>query len=208
MEAENRHIDPETRQRIIVLADELFPEYGIKSISMDEIARQLSMSKRTLYEYFADKEDLLLACIDHHNATMKAWAEEIGGRAETVLHVILEIYRDMAPKNRRCSAKFFEDMRKYPKAVAKLNENRTEHVEQTLTFFQTGIKQGIFLPDLNYDILSRTMIRMFDEPIPTELTSRYSIGDIHGTLALTLVRGACTEKGLHIFEDYMAEYRT
>lgn len=207
MEAENRHIDPETRQRIIALADELFLEYGIKGISMDEIARRLSMSKRTLYEYFADKEDLLLACIDHHSASMKALSEEISRRAETVLHVLLEIYRDMAPKNRRCSAKFFEDMRKYPKAMAKMAEDRKEHLIQTMTFFETGIKQGIFLPGINYSILSHTMIRMFDEPLPSELSQQYSMPEIHSTLALTLIRGACTEKGLHIFDDYTDLYK-
>lgn len=207
METETRHNDPETRQRILTLADELFPEYGIKGVSMDEIARRLSMSKRTLYAYFGDKEELLIDCIDQHHAFMKAWSAEIGERAETVLHVILEMYREMGPKMRRTSPKFYEDLCKYPKAMARLAEHREEVREQLLHFFSTGVKQGIFLPGLNYEILSRAMLQMMDEPISRELTRRYTIADIHSALTLTLVRGTCTEKGLRIFEDYLAEYK-
>ncbi len=207
METENRHNDPQTRQRILSLADELFPEYGIKGVSMDEIARRLSMSKRTLYEYFGDKEELLIACIVHHHAYMKKWAEEIGDRSETVLHVILEIYREMAPKTRRVSSKFYEDIRKYPRAMARLAEQRKEMLDQLLEFFRTGVKQEIFLPGLNYEILSRTLIQITDEPLSPELTRRYSMVDIYSTLTLTLVRGACTDKGLRIFNDYLSEYK-
>lgn len=207
LETENRHHDPAVRQRILALADELFPEYGVKSVSMDEIARRLSMSKRTLYEYFSDKEELLLACIDRHGALMKAWADEIGEHSETVLHIILEIYRELAPRIRRISPKFHEDLRKYPKAMAKLVENRKEQTERTLEFFRTGVQQGIFLPGLNYDILSRTLIRMLDEPVPATLTGKYGMAEIYSTLTLTLVRGTCTDKGLRIFNDYLSEYK-
>lgn len=207
METETRHNDPEVRQRIITLADELFPVYGIKSVSMDEIARRLSISKRTLYEYFGDKEELLIDCIDQHHAFMKAWSAEIGERAETVLHVILEMYREMGPKMSRTSHKFYEDLRKYPKAMARLAEQRDDILEQLLEFFGTGVRQGIFLPGLNYELLSRAMLHMMDEPISQELTRRYSIAEIHTSLTLTLVRGTCTEKGLRIFEDYLAEYK-
>lgn len=206
LETENRHHDPEVRQRIIALADELFPEYGVKGVSMDEIARRLSMSKRTLYEYFSDKEELLLACIDRHGRLMKAWADRIGERSETVLHIILEIYRELAPRIRRVSPRFYEDLRKYPKAMARLAEDRKEQTERTLEFFRTGVQQGIFLPELNYDILSRTLIRMLDEPAPAALAGKYGIAEIYGTLTLTLVRGACTDKGLRIFNDYLSEY--
>lgn len=195
------------RQRILALADELFPEYGVKSVSMDEIARRLAMSKRTLYEYFSDKEELLVACIDRHGSLMKAWADEIGDRTETVLHTILELYREVAPKIRHISPKFHEDLRKYPKAMARLAENRGEQTARTLQFFRTGVQQGIFLPGLNYDILSRTLIRMLDEPAPAVLTGKYGMAEIYSTLTLTLVRGACTEKGLRIFNDYLSEYQ-
>lgn len=207
MEAENRHNDSETRNRIIEMAGELFPQYGIKSVSMDEIARRLGMSKRTLYEYFADKEDLLIACMDQHHALMLSWAEELGSKAETVLHVFLEMHREMARKWGRTSPKFHEDLYKYPKAMALMAGKRTQMLETLLCFFETGVGQGIFLPQLNYDILSRTMIQMMDEPISQELTRRYSMTEIHNSLILPLVRGTCTETGLRIFEDYFAEYK-
>lgn len=89
---------------------------------MDQIASRLSMSRRALGCYFPDKQELLLAWIDYHGAMMKARADEIGGRAETVLHAVLEIYRDQAPKIRRISPRLREDLCRYPKAVARLEK--------------------------------------------------------------------------------------
>ncbi|SUE33396.1 TetR/AcrR family transcriptional regulator [Rikenella microfusus] len=207
METEGRNNESGVRQRIIALADELFPAYGVRSVSMDQIASRLSMSRRALGRYFPDKQELLLAWIDYHGAMMKARADEIGGRAETVLHAVLEIYREQAPKVHRISPRLREDLCRYPKAVARLEKNRSEQAERMLRFFRTGVGQGIFLPGLNYGMLGRTLARMLDTFALLTLAGRYAAAETYGTALLTLVRGACTAKGLRIFGDCLPEYR-
>ena len=56
----------EPKERIQVKAQELFLRFGIRSVSMDDIANHLGMSKKTLYQYFADKDELVDAVIHDH----------------------------------------------------------------------------------------------------------------------------------------------
>ena len=55
----------EQQERIVKKAHELFMRYGIRSVSMDEVANHLGMSKKTIYQYYADKDELVDAVIDH-----------------------------------------------------------------------------------------------------------------------------------------------
>src|SRR3982074_1681456 len=54
----------EVKERILTKADELFMQYGIRSVSMDDIATQLGISKKTIYQYFADKDELVDAVVE------------------------------------------------------------------------------------------------------------------------------------------------
>ena len=67
--------------------------------------------------------------------------------------------------------------------------------------------QGIFLPGLNYGMLGRTLARMLDTFALLTLAGRYATAEMYGTALLTLVRGACTAKGLRIFGDCLPEYK-
>ncbi len=59
-------IDMEPKERIMIKAEELFMQFGIRSVSMDDIANNLGMSKKTLYQYYADKDELVDAVIGDH----------------------------------------------------------------------------------------------------------------------------------------------
>ena len=69
MIAPTRHNNPRTQARktVLEMATKLFHTQGIKNVTMDDISHRLSMSKRTLYQLFSDKEDLLLACVKLHH---------------------------------------------------------------------------------------------------------------------------------------------
>src|SRR5436190_2679830 len=56
----------EPKERILIKAEELFMQFGIRSVSMDDIANNLGMSKKTLYQYYADKDELVDAVVDGH----------------------------------------------------------------------------------------------------------------------------------------------
>lgn len=105
---------------------------------MDDIAADLSISKRTLYELFHDKEDLLLDVMRLHREEMKKSMEEIASKAENVLEVILRFYQKSVQDFQNTNRKFFEDMEKYPRVVAYIAESRKENLDAAMEFYQRG----------------------------------------------------------------------
>ena len=59
-------VNMDAKERILIKAEELFLQYGIRSVSMDDIANSLGMSKKTLYQYYADKDELVDAVVEGH----------------------------------------------------------------------------------------------------------------------------------------------
>ena len=83
----------ELRERIIMTATEAFTLKGIKCITMDDIAAALGISKRTLYEVFADKESLLKECILHKQAERDKYLQAIYEQSNNLLEVILAVFQ-------------------------------------------------------------------------------------------------------------------
>ena len=106
------------KEHIVLAAAKAFAQKGVKTVRMDDIAADLSISKRTLYELFHDKEDLLLDVMRLHREEMKKSMEEIASKAENVLEVILRFYQKSVQDFQNTNRKFFEDMEKYPRVVA------------------------------------------------------------------------------------------
>lgn len=105
------------RERIIEKSSELFV-HGIKSVSMDEIAASLGISKRTLYENFKDKEDILLSCINLYSDKK----QELFLQAENTSDNIIEIFLRLLGQphlTKFPNLKFFEDIEKYYPKVRK-----------------------------------------------------------------------------------------
>lgn len=105
----------ELKDRIIETALEAFTTHGIKSVTMDDIAASLGISKRTLYEVFQDKESLLTECILKHHEEMKVFLSEILANSKNVLEVILACYQRSIESFHRTNKRFYEDIKKYPK---------------------------------------------------------------------------------------------
>ena len=97
----------------------MFIAQGIKSVRMDDIARQLSISKRTLYEMFGDKEELLYQCIVRHAKSTEQERAKRFKQADNYLEVMLICLREMADKA-TVANRIRENLRKfYPKVAEK-----------------------------------------------------------------------------------------
>ena len=115
----------ELKERIIKQAGELFYQYGIKSVSMDDLASSLGISKRTLYENFKDKEDVLLSYLisirDYRNDRIVELIEQSSNIVEVFLYFI-----DFHKNKKMPSTKFYEDIYKYYPRIYKLIQQDVE----------------------------------------------------------------------------------
>lgn len=112
----------ELKERIIATATEAFTTKGIKSITMDDIAAALGISKRTLYEVFVDKESLLKDCILTVQAERDRYLQEVYEQSHNVLEVILAVFQKSIEMFHKTNKRFFEDIKKYPKVYNMMKE--------------------------------------------------------------------------------------
>ena len=197
------------KDRIIEKAGELFFQYGIRNISMDELASSLGMSKRTIYENFKDKEDILKSLIlkikDERNEVIKEFLVKGLNVVEVFINVI-EIQKKMPVSN----AKFIQDIYKYYPNITKIMQ---EHIEKNNVFLQEfllkGIEQGFIREDLNIKVTAF----LVEESTYTYIRASYleqlpfSFPELFYTMMINFVRGISTEKGIKIIDAHLAKKR-
>ena len=197
----------ELRERIILAAVELFTTNGIKSITMDEIAASLGISKRTLYEVFPDKETLLEECILKSQKDGDIFVKGVIETSGNVLEVLLRCYQWSIERFHATNKKFFEDIKKYPKAYQLMKNNRNRSAEDTVNFFKEGVKQGIFRDDVNFAIINLLVRDQLDLLMNSDICNEYSFLEVYESIMFTFLRGISTEKGARVLEDFICEYR-
>ena len=197
----------ELRERIILAAVELFTTNGIKSITMDEIAASLGISKRTLYEVFPDKETLLEECILKSQKDGDIFVKGVIETSSNVLEVLLRCYQWSIERFHATNKKFFEDIKKYPKAYQLMKNNRHRSSEDTVNFFKEGVKQGIFRDDVNFAIINLLVRDQLDLLMNSDICNEYSFLEVYESIMFTFLRGISTEKGARVLEDFICEYR-
>ena len=181
----------EVRNNIIEAAVKAFHKDGIKAVTMDHIAHLLSMSKRTLYQVFRDKESLLLACIKKHQEEERLLVEKTKCETDNVLEILL---------------KFFKMSRKYPNIVAYHREVSKKHAIEGAAFMQKGIEQGIFKKNIKFEIVVPFMQSKMDMLIDNEIFEGYTIREIFVNTIMVMLRGCCTEKGTEMIDKFIEQW--
>lgn len=197
----------ELKERIIATATEAFTTKGIKSITMDDIAAALGISKRTLYEVFVDKESLLKDCILTVQAERDRYLQEVYEQSHNVLEVILAVSQKSIEMFHKTNKRFFEDIKKYPKVYNMMKERSESDSEKTMSFFMLGVEQGIFRSDVNFAIVNLLVREQFDVLLNTDVCNEYSFIEVYESIMFTYIRGISTEKGAKVLEDFISEYR-
>ncbi|MCD8091519.1 MAG: TetR/AcrR family transcriptional regulator [Bacteroides sp.] len=197
----------ELRERIIQTAVEAFSTHGIKSITMDDIAASLGISKRTLYGVFSDKKSLLEECILTEQRSTDVLIKQILDTSSNVLEVILRCYQWTIEKFHATNKKFFEDIKKYPKAYELVKRNHNRSSDDTVNFFKEGVKQGLFRSDVNFAIVNLLVRGQIDLLINSNICDDYSFLEVYESIMFTFLRGISTEKGSRELDNFIYEYR-
>ena len=196
------------RERIVDVAVKSFSIHGIKSITMDDIAASLGISKRTLYEVFPDKETLLEECILKEQQEADVFIQKVLKTSSNVLEVLLKCYLRSIEKFHATNKRFFEDIKKYPRAYELMKRDNNRSSEDIIRFFKEGVTQGIFRDDVNFAIINLLVREQLDLLMNTDLCDRYSFLEVYESIMFTFLRGISTEKGASELEIFIREYRT
>jgi AcrR family transcriptional regulator len=214
----------EPKDRIIQAAAEMFLEEGIKSVRMDDIATRLGVSKRTLYEMFGDKRDLLEQSLTYYFEQKRS---EMFERTRETKNVFEEIFIMMgAMKKGDHHNVLVGNLKKfYPEIYRRLHdEANCFSYREFNRLLDRGIDQGLFLPDMDKELalitLTYTMTALFERKhhfMPAQNGSRsegrppvrdnISIEMAFEYVIVNFFRGLATHKGIEIIDELVTNYR-
>ena len=190
------------KEQILLTAFDLFSQYGVKSVSMDNIAHNMSISKRTIYEFFEDKEALLIEGMKLNSKHLSLYIEQLEKEPYTVMEVILLFYEELLKNTRWYNKKYYDDLKKYPKALKQAEKNEAIFSDKCLALLERGKKEGVFLQDVNFKILALLAKKQAKMLCPSKIFANYSISEVYNTILLTFLRGISTEKGRIILDRF------
>jgi len=189
------------KERILDTAIRSFRENGIKAVKMDDIAKRLSISKRTLYEIYANKEDLLFECVRYHDKYFETKLQSQLSKESNVMDILFSFMKLHIEENSMTHPQFFSDLGKYPKVMAYINERNENARGRTNGFMQRGVEEGYFRSDVNHEVIS-LMTEVFTKHVmDKEIYKRIPINVIMRNVIMVVLRGICTKKGLQFIDQ-------
>lgn len=187
----------------------LFMKYGIKSVSMDDIARHLGMSKKTLYQFVENKEELIFESLSSYLEDEMVEVQKLSGRSRDVIDEMFNIARMAGRQLREINPATIYDLQKYyPEIWRKF---KTKHEEYTYDKIKENIEKGIqsnlYRGDLDVDIATRfyigkTLVLVDDKLFPA---SNFKKEEIFKEFITYHIHGIASPKGLVLLQKYLKE---
>ncbi|MDR1527383.1 MAG: TetR/AcrR family transcriptional regulator [Dysgonamonadaceae bacterium] len=188
----------ELKDRIVQAASTLFFNRGVKSMTMSDIANELGISKRTLYEVFRDKEELIATCVQTHLERVDQEIDTMVTNSQDVIDTLMRLYAKSLQNVQNTQKSVMHDLKKYHASIyRKIECRQKDGLLVFMPLFNQGIKQGLIRDDVNFEILTWLLKAQFkalmdDEYIPTD---KYPIEEFMQVIILNFIRGIVTPLG-------------
>lgn len=203
----NDNSKAEQKDRILSYAIENFSRNGIRNVKMDDIASDLGISKRTLYQLFKDKENLLIECFKYSEKRSAELYSELTESTDNILELYTKWLKMRIDEIRSVNPQFFSDLNKYSRVQKYFRDVSAMKSKEGLKFINMGIAQGLFRNDINYNVLLRISEITAESIMRNELYLEYSYDDLFGSTSIMSVRGICTKKGYDLLDKYIESYK-
>ncbi|MCB0735465.1 MAG: TetR/AcrR family transcriptional regulator [Flavobacteriales bacterium] len=157
----------ETSEKLLIRSLEMFMRYGIKSVSMDDIASEMGMSKKTLYQYVKDKRDLVNQSVNYHFTQDREACSRVLGHSSNAIEQMLDIASHVIQMMRQMNPSTIYDLRKYyPEGWKKFEEHRKVFIVSCIRDnIQNGKENGLYRPELSEDVIAKIYITLIDASV-------------------------------------------
>ena len=204
--------ESDIKEKILKGTEELFMKYGVRSISMDDISRHLSVSKKTLYQHFADKDELVtLVSRGHLERSMKQY-EELRENSRNPIEELAMISVCMKKDMEEINPGLLFDIQKFhPKAWKVWLDYKNEFIHDSVVRnLKQGMEDGHIRPEVNPEIIAKVRIELVQIAFNTEVfpTSQFRLSEVQAQIFDQFVYGLVTEKGRKLYEKYKAKIVT
>lgn len=194
------------KENIISEAIHLFMKNGLRSVTMDDIAKHLGISKKTIYQHFKDKEEIIIqstsVVFDIENRMMR----EIENEADNAVEELYNLTLCLRERIKNTSTTALYDMKKYYQKAWNKYKNFKHDViyNSVIKNLNRGMEEGLFRSDINPEVLAQLRIGEIELSFDKDFfqKDKFSLVEIHEQLFEHFTYGILSEKGLKLFETY------
>jgi TetR/AcrR family transcriptional regulator, cholesterol catabolism regulator len=199
----------ENKERILEKAHDLFMQYGIRSITMDEIAAQLGISKKTIYQFFTDKDAMVEAVVNELINRNEEDCRSFTLTSENAVHEIFIAMDFTQEMLKAMNPQIMYDLEKHhPAAYKRLKQYKYQFLFSTIKEnLERGAREDIYRPDLNIDLTTRHRIESAFMPFNQEAfpQNKYPMNQTCHELAILFLHSICNLRGKKLIEKYLNE---
>jgi AcrR family transcriptional regulator len=200
----------EEYKHIIEKASELYNQYGIKSVTMDDVARELGMSKKTLYKYVANKDDLVDHFVDFLTERRKCNVEEIKKQNLNAIEELFAVNEHVIEMLQNYNPSMEFDLKKYyPDHYTKLRERRRKNMyEAVRENIQKGKEGGLYRKDLDEDIIARVHVSRIENSFANEMFTIQELTSWRFIREMMIyhIHGIANGEGIKFFNRKLKEF--
>lgn len=184
------------RTKILDVAMAAFTKRGIHAVTMDDVATALKISKRTLYQIYENKEQLLYEAMVREMTNREENIRTELMSCRNVMEILLTIYKRKVDDYNQTNPSFYSDLVKYPRVQEYLKSQNLHTRVMMNGFFKRGVEEGYFRDNIDYKLARYLFDGMGKIVQDNKLYQYYSMKDIFNNLVFVSLRGLCTEKGI------------
>lgn len=195
----------EKQQEIIIGTYEIFKSFGIRSVSMDDIAQQLRVSKKTLYVYYSNKKDLLEDVLNY-SVVKEDLTDKINVGTGNAIDSLLQMVRLATESMKNINPVLLFDLNKYYPELSEIHfEQKTKLIYgQVISNMERGVKEGLYRDNLNAELITSLYterIKDIKEICGRDTMQKFSFGDIVSQIVEGHIRGIANEQGIAYLEE-------
>lgn len=191
--------------QILKGAGRVFLTYGIRNVSMDDVCRELGISKKTLYQYVDNKADLLQKIIENHDNVSKNTGETLAKEGKNAIEILLIISQRVCLNMKEYNPMILFELQKYyPEIFRNYFNNKRQSIAKGIRKnLEFGIREGLYRSDLDIEVISELYVQNMQELHSLEALNS---GDLSFEKVFTAmfdnhIRGIASQKGLEIYEN-------
>lgn len=201
--------EKDIKDRILAGAWELFMRYGIRSVSMDDVARHLSVSKKTLYHYFADKDEIVTMVSTYHIAANHKQYEELRSKAKNAIDEMVLISACLKQDFKKMNPSLLFDLHKFHPTAwnAWLSHKQNDIRQSIIRNLTQGIEEGLYRAEINKDILAAVRLEQIELSFNESVfpSSKYNLAEVGLQMFEHFLYGIVTDKGRKMYEKYKTQ---
>ncbi len=195
--------------RILFKARDLMTRNGVKHITMDDIASQLGISKKTIYQFYKDKDALVMAVVNFELEEQALKCQRTQDMADNAVHEMFMILEDIQQMFKNMNPMTMNELAKYyPEAFLRIQNHKDEFMHKIIkTNLIKGIEQGVYRKEIDPEILSIYRLETSFVPFNAQLYpySKFDIAKVTLQIIENFIYGVMSIKGIEFMEKYKHE---